>query len=169
MQVEHKMICCNMGKQKIARANHFYLNCKSVLESYEYVCASVSYLYDRMWMCVCVFVYEQACMCTSEADGESLEARLRFTRVWSDYAGLKRASSRMGKRKEGWAFNRSTDSNSAPTYSMNNPSWKSLQHNYVLSDPNFALLSCASRYKSTFRLLVLSCTGFFSFACAIHM
>lgn len=48
MQVEHEMICYNMGKQKIARANHLYLNCKSVLEFYEYVCASVSYLYDRM-------------------------------------------------------------------------------------------------------------------------
>ena len=40
----NKMICCNMGKQKIARANHLYLNCKSVLEFYEYVCASVSVL-----------------------------------------------------------------------------------------------------------------------------
>lgn len=40
----NKMICCNMGKQKIARANHLYLNCKSVLEFYEYVCASVGVL-----------------------------------------------------------------------------------------------------------------------------
>ncbi len=30
-------------------------------------------------VCVCVFVYERAVMCTSETNGESLEAKLRFT------------------------------------------------------------------------------------------
>ncbi len=56
----------------------------------------------RVSVCVFVFVYERASVCTSETSGESLEARLRFTHECDQTKqGLKEPAAGWRREKRG--------------------------------------------------------------------